>query len=124
MRHHNVNRKFGRETNQRRALIRSLAKNLILNGKITTTEAKAKEIRPFVEKLITTGKAGTLTARRLLISKLAVNEEKKPVAGSPIVKIMDELAPKYKERAGGYIRIVKKAARKTDGSPMAIIEFV
>ena len=124
MRHHNANRKFGRETNGRRALLRSLAKNLILKGKITTTEAKAKELRPFVEKLITTGKPGTLTARRLLISKLGVNEERKPVAGSPIVKIMSELAPKYKSRAGGYTRIVKMPHRISDGAPMAIIEFV
>ena len=124
MRHHNVNRKFGRETNARRALLRSLAKNLILKGKIKTTEAKAKELRPFVEKLVTASKPGTLTARRLLISKLAVNEEKKPVAGSPIQKLMNELGPKYKDRAGGYTRVIKMQARKTDGSPMAIIEFV
>ena len=124
MRHHNVNRKFGRETNQRRALLRSLAKNLILKGKITTTEAKAKELRPYVEKLITTAMPGTLSARRLLISKLGVNEEKKPVAGSPIVKLISELAPKYKDRTGGYTRIVKMAPLISDGSPMAIIDFV
>lgn len=124
MRNHNANRKFGRKTDERRALLRSLAKNLILKDKIKTTEAKAKELRPFVEKLITTARPGTLTARRLLISKLAVNEEKKPVAGSPIVKLMDVLGPKYKDRAGGYTRIIKMQSRKADGAPMAIIEFV
>ena len=124
MRHHSVNRKFGRKTNGRHALLRSLAKNLILKGKIRTTEAKAKELRPFVEKLVSTARTGTLAARRLLVSRLAVNEERKPVAGSPIVKLMSDLGPKYKERAGGYTRITKLLARKTDGSSMAIIEFI
>ncbi len=89
-----------------------------------TTEAKAKEIRPFVEKLITKGKSGTLAARRNIISTLGVNEETKPKAGSPVAKILNDLSPKYKDRAGGYTRITKMAPRMSDGSPMAIIEFV
>lgn len=119
MRHGNVNRKFGRETDQRLAFIRSLAKNLISKGKITTTLARAKEIRPYVEKLVTKSKTDTIASRRLVVSRLAAE------AGSePIKKLFSELGPKYKERAGGYTRIVKVGPRKGDGSPMAVIEFV
>ncbi len=116
MRHHNANRKFGRETNQRHALLRSLASNLINADKIITTEAKAKEIRPFVEKLITTAKAGTITARRLITSRI----------GNPksVKKLVEVIAPKYMKRAGGYTRVVKLPPRTGDGSRMATIEFV
>ncbi|MBI4120662.1 MAG: 50S ribosomal protein L17 [Parcubacteria group bacterium] len=117
MRHHNKNRKFGRERNQRRALLRSLASSLIKKGKIRTTEAKAKELRPFVEKLVTQGKHGTLAQSRLIISRLGGDK----VSGS---KLFKEIAPKYAERKGGYIRIVKLPRRLGDGSPMAMIEFV
>ena len=116
MRHSNANRKFGRETNQRHALLRSLASNLINSGKIITTEAKAKEIRPYVEKLVTTAKAGTVTARRLITSRI----------GNPksVKKLVEVIAPKYKERAGGYTRVIKLPQRVGDGSRMATIEFV
>ena len=70
MRHHNKNRKFGRTTNQRKALIKSLSLSLIKNGKIKTTETKAKELRPFIEKLVTRGKSKTLTSKKLIISRL------------------------------------------------------
>jgi large subunit ribosomal protein L17 len=116
MSYSNPNRKFGRETNQRRALLRSLAISLIKEEKIKTTEAKAKEIRPLVEKIITTGKADTLASRRLIQSRLGSEEAS--------VKVLKELSPKYKERAGGYTRIVKLPRRKSDASPMAYIEFV
>lgn len=115
MRHSNANRKFGRKRNQRRALLKSLAYSLALKGKIKTTEAKAKELRPFMEKLITLGKKETLASKRLLTSR--VGEE----AANKIAK---DLAPAYKSRAGGYIRITKMVRRKSDGAPQAIIEFV
>src|ERR1035437_3729999 len=116
MRHHNANRKFGLKSNQRRALMRSLASNFINSGKIITTEAKAKEIRPYVEKLITTAKAGTVSARRLITSRI----------GNPksVKKLVEVIAPKYKTRAGGYTRVIKLPNRSGDGSRMATIEFV
>ena len=116
MRNHNVVRKFGRTTDQRKAFMRSLAKNLITHGKITTTEARAKELRPYMEKLVTQGRTTTLASRRTLISKL----------GGPlsVKKLVEEIAPKYMDRKGGYTRIVKLGKRLGDGSPMAIIEFV
>ena len=119
MRHHNTIRKFGRVKNQREALLRSLARALILEGKITTTEAKAKELRPFIEKLVTRAKNATLVSRRLLISRLGGGGEKEPVK-----ILIDTIAQKYKTRFGGYTRIIKIAPRKSDGSKMAVIEFV
>jgi len=116
MRHHDHNRKFGRKSNQRRALLRSLAGNLIVRGKIKTTEAKAKELRPYIEKLVTKSKKGTLSARRLVTSRLGVPSRAK--------KLIDEIAPKYTERKGGYTRVVKAGSRFGDASKMAIIEFV
>ena len=115
MRHHNANRKFGRERNQRVALLRSLAYSLTLKGKIKTTEPKAKELRPYIEKLITLGKNQTLASRRILESRVGPRAAK---------KIASELSVAYKERAGGYTRITKMAPRVSDASPMAIIEFV
>lgn len=115
MRHHNANRKFGRETGLRQALMRSLAESLVIKERITTTTPKAKELRPFVEKLITTGKTQTLASRRLLISRVGLIASK---------KIVEIIAPKYKSRNGGYTRIMKLPARISDGSPMAMIEFV
>ena len=115
MRHANHNRKFGRERGQRKALMKSLAHNMILAGKMKTTEAKAKELRPFVEKLVTLGKRETLASKRLLIArvgKMAADKLTKSVAGN------------YKSRVGGYTRITKLVRRNSDGSPMAIIEFV
>ena len=115
MRHGNHNRKFGRETGQRRALLRSLARSLVLRGRITTSEAKAKEIRPFVEKLITRGKSDTLPNRRILVASLGDE-----TTAAKLVKT----AENYKTRAGGYLRITKMGPRKGDASPMASIEFV
>lgn len=115
MRHGNHNRKFGRETDQRAALLKSLARSLVLKGRIQTTEAKAKEIRPMVEKLITKGKSATIANRRLLISQLG-----DAATANKLIKT----AEAYKDRAGGYVRIVKMVQRKGDASPMALIEFV
>lgn len=116
MRHHSNVRKFGREKNQRHALMRSMARNLIRDSKIRTTTAKAKELRPYVEKLVTKAKSDTLATRRLLVSRLQ---------GVPEVsKLIKEIAPKYKSRAGGYIRIIKLGNRDLDGAPMSLIEFV
>src|SRR3989344_4502605 len=108
MRHHNVNRKFGRKTGQRAALMKSLAYSLTLKGKIKTTEAKAKEIRPFMEKLVTLGKKQTLASQRLLISRVGEEAAK---------KIQKELSLTYKDRKGGYTRITKMVRRASDGSP-------
>jgi len=116
MRHHNANRKFGREKKVRVALLRSLAVSLIRDEKIETTEAKAKEIRPFVEKLLTKGKEPTLAARRLIGERLGGVRAAK--------KLIEEIAPRYAKRAGGYTRIIKLSPRHGDASPMAVIEFV
>ncbi len=117
MRHHDNTRKFGREKNARVALLRGLAASLIEHGRILTTEAKAKEIRPKVEKLVTKAKNPTLANRRLLLSGLYNNE-------AVVSKLIADIAPKYTDRAGGYTRITKIVQRKSDGSPMAMIEFI
>jgi large subunit ribosomal protein L17 len=117
MRHHNNTRKFGRDKTQKKALFNSLALNLIVREKIKTTEPKAKELRPFIEKLVTRAKKGDLSTRRLIISKLSNRS-------SEIKKLFEVLAPKYKDKKGGYTRILKLGARKSDGAKMAIIEFV
>jgi large subunit ribosomal protein L17 len=117
MRHHNANRKFGRPASQRRALLKSLVVALVTHDAITTTDAKARELRPFVEKMITTGKKKTLAARRDLLARLDNNEA---VAS----KIMDVLATKYESRNGGYVRIYKLPQRLGDAALMARIEFV
>ena len=116
MRHGNSVRKFGRETTQRHALMRSLARNLIRDNQIKTTTAKAKELRPFVEKLVTKAKVNTVASRRLVSSRLQ---------GAPEVKkLFDVIAPKYMYRKGGYTRVVRMPNRDLDGSPMSIIQFV
>lgn len=116
MRHHNHNRKFGRERNQRRAFLRSLAVNLIARGKIKTTTARAKELRPLIEKMVTRARTGDLTARRLLLARLGRPEAMR--------KLITDVAPRYLTRTGGYTRITKLPARLSDGSPQALIEFV
>lgn len=116
MRHHSNKRKFGREQGQRNALMKSLAISLVKHEKIETTLAKAKELRPYAEKLVTRAKSDTIASRRLLISRTG-NE----VAAK---KLVETLAPKYKARNGGYTRIIKTGRRLKDGSNMAIIEFV
>ena len=117
MRHHNHVRKFGRDKTQKRALLNSLALNLIVRGKIRTTEPNAKELRPFMEKLVTRAKKGDLATRRAIISKLG---NRRPETK----KLFEVLAPKYADKKGGYTRVLKLGARKADGAKMAIIEFV
>lgn len=117
MRHHNNVRKFGRKKNERNALMKGLALALIARGRIETTEAKAKELRPMIEKLITKANVGTLASRRIVISRLYN-------LTSEASKLIDEIAPKYKSRAGGYTRITKLPRRAGDASKMAVIEFV
>lgn len=117
MRHHNKNRTFGRSRSQRAALMRGLALSLIEHGKIKTTEAKAKELRPYVEKLITRGKIDTVASRRLISSKLG--EPK----GDAVKKLFTDVAKKYADRNGGYTRIVK-LGEVTPGRRDAFIELV
>jgi len=90
---------------------------LIVRGKIKTTEPKAKELRPFIEKLITRAKRGDLATRRLVAAKLSNR-------GQEVKKLFKVIAPKYSNQNGGYTRVLKLGARKSDGSKMAIIEFV
>lgn len=118
MRHHNANRKFGREQGQRKALLRSLARELILREKIQTTEARAKEIRPVVEKLVTRAKTPSLATRRALLAVLGSEDS------TPVTKLLDTLAPRFKDRTGGYTRITKVGRRGSDAAPQAVIEFV
>lgn len=108
-------RKLSRERNQRRALLKSLASALLLKEKIKTTEAKAKEVAIVVEKFITKAKKGDLTSRRLLA---------KFFPKKIVKKLIDELGPRYKERKGGYTRIIKLGPRKSNGAKMAIIELI
>lgn len=117
MRHHNNVRKFGRDKSQKRALLNSLALNLIVREKIKTTEPKAKELRPFIEKLVTSAKKGDMATRRVLIAKLG---NRRP----EVKKLFEVLAPKYADKKGGYTRVLKLGARKSDGAKMAVIEFV
>lgn len=117
MRHHNTNRKFGRTKSVRKALLTSLAEALVLKERIVTTEAKAKELKKVVEPLITLGKSGTLHARRMLISKTGGRER---VAK----KIIDTLAPRYKDRTGGYTRVTKIFKKSADARKSALIELV
>ncbi len=117
MRHHNTKRKFGREKNQRNALLNSLALNLIVREKIKTTEPKAKELRPFIEKIITCAKKNDLASHKLVVSKLSNRK-------AEVRKVFEKIAPKYIDKHGGYTRILKLGARKSDGAKMAIIEFV
>jgi len=118
MRHHNANRKFGRSKTQRRALLSSLASNLIIREKVKTTLPKAKELRPFVEKLVTHAKKNDLASRRLVASRLGGSRSRE------VKKLFDVLALKYTDKKGGYTRVLKLGVRKSDAAPMAIIEFV
>jgi len=115
MRKRKKGRKLHRKRDQRRALLKGLMRSLILYEKIKTTEAKAKEVRPLIEKMITKAKKGDLSARRYLLRFFSKEIVK---------KLMEEIAPRYKERPGGYTRIFKLGPRKSDGAKMAIIELI
>jgi large subunit ribosomal protein L17 len=116
MRHQKAGRQLRRTTEQKIALLRNLATSLILEEAIETTEAKAKELRPFVEKLITKARTGTLHARRLAgvhITKRSASD-----------KLFQELGPRFAARKGGYTRILKTGHRKGDGAEMSRIELI
>ena len=117
MQHRKTGRKLGRVRKQRTALLRGLARSLILHEKIKTTEAKAKELRPFVEKLITKSKLDSVSSRRLIDSRLGGEDE-------AVKKLFETLAPRYKERSGGYTRITKLSSKSDDARQVAQIEFV
>ena len=108
-------RKLSRKKDQRKALLRTLARAFFLNEKIKATTAKAKEVRPFIEKMITKAKKGDLASRKILLKYFSPQTTK---------KLIDEIAPKCKERKGGYTRIIKLGSRKSNGAQMAIIELV
>ena len=123
-------RKLGRTSSQRKALLRDLTTDLIINERIVTTEARAKEIRSTVEKMITLGKRGDLHARRqaaaFVRNEVAdVREEGASiVVETALQKLFNDLASRYSERQGGYTRILKTEPRRGDAAPMVIIELV
>lgn len=110
-------RKFGRESQQRKELMRSLARSLVLHEKIKTTEARAKSLRPYIEKLVTKAQDDNLAVRRLLLSRFKNDEV-------VVNKLLTDLGPRYKDRSGGYTRIIKVEATPGRGRTVAIIEFV
>ena len=117
-------RKLGRTSSQRKAVLRDLTTDLIINEAIVTTEARAKEIRKTVEKMITLGKRGDLHARRqaaAFVRKEVANTE---TGQDAIQKLFSDIAPRYQDRQGGYTRIMKLGPRRGDGAPMVIIELV
>ncbi len=116
MRHGVSGRKLGRTTTHRLAMFANMAASLIKHEQIKTTLPKAKELRPIVEKLVTLGKRGDLHARRAAIAKIGDEEM--------VRKLFDVLGPRYKERNGGYTRVLKAGFRLGDAAPMAVIEFV
>ncbi|KTE21376.1 50S ribosomal protein L17 [Sphingopyxis sp. H050] len=116
MRHKSGGRKLQRTSAHRTALFRNMSASLIKHEQITTTVAKAKELRPYIEKLVTLAKRGGLANRRLANSRLMDDTQ--------LVKLFDVLAERYKDRNGGYTRIIKAGIRASDAAPIAIIEFV
>lgn len=116
MRHKSGGRKLQRTSAHRTAMFRNMSASLIKHEQITTTVAKAKELRPYIEKLITLAKRGGLANRRLAMSRLMDDTQ--------LVKLFDVLAERYKDRNGGYTRVIKAGIRASDAAPIAIIEFV
>ena len=123
-------RKLGRTSSQRKALLRDLTTDLIVNGRITTTEARAKEVRKTADQMITLAKRGDLASRRKAAAFVRnvvadVKEDGDNIRiQSALQNLFEELAPKYAERNGGYTRILKTMPRRGDGAKMAILEFV
>ena len=116
MRHGNAHRKLGRTSAHRTAMFANMAASLIKHEQIVTTLPKAKELRPFVEKLVPLGKRGDLHARRIAISRVRDIEQ--------VGKLFTTLGPRYADRNGGYIRVLKAGYRHGDNAAMAVIEFV
>jgi len=116
MYHGRAKRRFNRTSEHRQAMFANMAQALIKHEQIMTTLPKAKDLRPVVEKLVTLGKKGDLHARRIAISRLR--------DASLVAKLIDVIGPRYKERNGGYLRIMKAGFRKGDNAAMAVIEFI
>jgi large subunit ribosomal protein L17 len=116
MRHLKVGRKLSRRREHRVSLLANLAVSLVKNGSLHTTDAKAKEMRPLVERMITFAKRGDLHARRIVRSRLR--------DADAVKKLFDEIGPKFKDRPGGYTRVLKLGYRHGDNSPVSLIEFV
>ncbi len=116
MRHRVAGRKLSRKTSHRLALYRNQVTDLLKHGKLVTTEAKAKEVRPLAEKMISLGKAGGLHSRRRALSFIYDKDVVK--------RVFEELAPEYADRPGGYVRLIKLGRRQGDGAPMARLELV
>ncbi|MBN9008737.1 MAG: 50S ribosomal protein L17 [Rhizobiales bacterium] len=116
MRHSNRGRKLNRRSDHRKAMFANMAASLITHEQIVTTLPKAKDLRPIVEKLVTLAKRGDLHARRLAISEIRS-------VGS-VKKLFETIGPRYKDRAGGYTRVLKAGFRRGDSAPVAVIEFV
>jgi large subunit ribosomal protein L17 len=108
-------KKLSRSSDQRKALRKSLMSEFFLHGKIKTTQAKAKDVQPMIEKFITIAKKGEMVQKRFL---------RKFFSSKIVKKIVDEIAPQFKERKGGYTKIIKKGQRKSDGAKIAIIELI
>jgi len=117
-------RKLGRTSAQRKALLRDLATDLIIHERIETTEAKAKELRSVVEKMITLGKRGDLHARRQVASYIRPTAADAEKSQNAIQKLFADIAPRYEERQGGYTRIMKIGPRRGDAAPIVVIELV
>jgi large subunit ribosomal protein L17 len=116
MRHKMAHRKLNRTASHRKAMFANMSSSLVEHEQIVTTLPKAKELRPFVEKLVTLAKKGDLNSRRIAIARMRNKTQAK--------KLFDVLGPRYAERQGGYIRIMKAGFRYGDNAPMAVIEFV
>jgi large subunit ribosomal protein L17 len=116
MRHAKAGKKLGRDASHRKALYSNLTGALITHGRIETTEAKAKAVRPLAEKMITLGKRGDLHARRQAMAELRSNDV--------VHKLFSDIAPRFAERNGGYTRIVKLGPRQGDAANMALLELV
>lgn len=123
-------RKLGRTSSQRKAMLRDLATDLIVHERIQTTEARAKDLRSVVEKMITLGKRGDLHARRQVAQFIRrelvtmTDDEGTETEIYAIQKLFDNVAPRYAERQGGYTRIMKMGPRRGDGAPIVVIELV
>ncbi|MDB5189278.1 MAG: rplQ [Parcubacteria group bacterium] len=117
MNHSHKGRSFGRSHDQRTALMRGLMKSLIMHERISTTEAKAKELRPLIEKLVSAARKNTVAQRRLVAGRLGNDDE-------VVKKLFASIAPRYVERPGGYTRITKRSTTATDGRKVAYISFV
>ena len=116
MRHRNAGFKLGRNTSHRRALLRNLVTSVIIEDRVETTVAKAKAVRPLVEKMITLGKKGDLHSRRQALSFLMTDQS--------VERLFETVAPRYSDRQGGYLRIVRTGFRKGDGGEKAFIELL